>query len=157
MSASKHREQAGADASGGGAIGRAPVLAWLRLTRVYQRLDHATAELMRTWDLSVAQFDVLNHLGLHEGITQQELADRLLVTKGNISQLIVRMERRGLISRSQEGRSMRLALTDEGRRVREAAVPAQEALVARHFAALSVDELRVLGGMLRRVERVPPP
>lgn len=138
-------------------VPRAAVLAWLRLTRVYQRLDHATAELMRTWDLSVAQFDVLNHLGLHEGITQQELADRLLVTKGNISQLIARMERHGLIRRGQEGRARRLALTDKGRRVREAAVPAQEALVARHFAALTTDEVRALQRLLRRVERGSPP
>jgi DNA-binding MarR family transcriptional regulator len=116
-------------------------------------VDRATVELMRTWDLSVAQFDVLNKLGTHEGITQQELADRLLVTKGNISQLIVRMERRGLIRRCQEGRAMRLSLTDEGRRLREAAVPAQEALVARHFAALSPEETRALHTLLRRVDR----
>ena len=133
--------------------GRLPVLGWLRLARIYQRVDHATAELMRTWELSVAQFDVLNKLGMHEGITQQELADRLLVTKGNISQLIVRMERRGLIRRCQEGRAMRLSLTDEGRRLLEEAVPAQEALVARYFAMLDPEEARALHALLRRVDR----
>jgi DNA-binding MarR family transcriptional regulator len=92
-------------------------------------------------------------LGLHEGITQQELADRLLVTKGNISQLIARMERRGLIRRCQEGRAMRLHLTEAGRHLRAAALPAQEALVARHFAHLTPDEARALHTLLRRVDR----
>ncbi len=132
---------------------RLPVLGWLRLARIYQRIDHATADLMRRWDLSVAQFDVLNMLGLHEGITQQELADRLLVTKGNISQLIARMERRGLIRRCQEGRAMRLHLTEAGGHLRAAALPAQEALVARHFAHLTPDEARTLHTLLRRVDR----
>jgi DNA-binding MarR family transcriptional regulator len=132
---------------------RLPILAWLRLARIYQRLDRATADLMRRWDLSVAQFDVLNALGLHQGITQQELADRLLVTKGNISQLIVRMERRGLIRRCQEGRAMRLHLTDAGHRLRAEAIPAQEALVARHFARLTPAETRALHTLLRRVDR----
>ncbi len=132
---------------------RLPVLAWLRLARIYQRLDRATADLMRRWDLSVAQFDVLNVLGLHEGITQQELADRLLVTKGNISQLIVRMERRGLIRRCQAGRAMRLHLTDAGRHLRAEATPVQEALVARHFAHLTPAETRALHTLLRRVDR----
>ena len=129
------------------------VLGWLRLARIYQRIDRASADLMRRWDLSVAQFDVLNKLGLHEGITQQELADRLLVTKGNISQLIARMERRGLIRRRQAGRAMRLHLTEDGRRLRDKAVPAQEALVVRHFASLTPDETRALHSLLRRVDR----
>lgn len=132
---------------------RLPVLAWLRLARIYQRIDRATADLMRRWDLSVAQFDVLNVLERHDGITQQDLADRLLVTKGNISQLITRMERRGLIRRCQEGRAMRLSLTAEGRRLRDDAIPAQEALVARHFAPLTPDEVRALHILLRRVDR----
>jgi len=132
---------------------RLPVLGWLRLARIYQRIDHATADLLRRWDLSVAQFDVLIVLGRHEGITQQELADRLLVTKGNISQLIVRMERRGLIRRCQEGRAMRLYLTAAGRHLRAEALPAQEALVASHFAHLTPDEARALHALLRRVDR----
>ncbi len=141
--------------AGGGVADDRPIalLGWLRLARVYQKIDHATAELLRRWELSVAQFDVLTQLGVQEGITQQQLADRLLVTKGNVSQLIVKMERRGLIRRSQEGRSMRLSLTTAGRRLRDATVPAQEALIAGHFAHLGTDDLRTLHALLRRVDR----
>ena len=44
--------------------------------------------------LSIAQFDILATLGFRQGITQQELAERLLVTKGNICGMIDRMEAR---------------------------------------------------------------
>ena len=54
---------------------QATLLAWLRLARVYQRVDRATAARLRAADLSVAHFDVLVHLGVAEGLTQQELAD----------------------------------------------------------------------------------
>jgi hypothetical protein len=77
------------------------VLGWLRLMRVYQKIDRASAENVRMWGISVAQFDVLAHVGALEGMTQQELANSLLVTKGNVCQLVGKLEDRGLISRRQ--------------------------------------------------------
>lgn len=132
---------------------RARLLAWVRVARVFGRVDRATAALMRRWDLSVAQFDALTQVGLREGLTQQELADRLLVTKGNVSQLLARMERRGLVRRTQEGRAMALTLTEAGWALYREVVPAQEALVAACFEALSPTEARALAAALRRVER----
>ena len=62
-----------------------PVRTWVRIMRIYHRIDRRSAEGMRQWDLSPARFDVINHTGLNEGATQQELADALLVTKGNVT------------------------------------------------------------------------
>src|SRR5947209_6329055 len=116
---------------------RAPaVLAWLRLARVFQKVERTAAEQMRARDLSMAQFDVLAQVGAAEGLTQQQLADRLLVTKGNVTQLLSRMEADGLIRRCQEGRANAVFLTAKGRAIRETALPAQQALIARQFAAL---------------------
>ena len=47
------------------------VPAWLRLVRVFQKVDRASVDLLRQWDLSVAQFDVLVQVGVAEGMTQQ--------------------------------------------------------------------------------------
>src|SRR5215469_17438533 len=110
---------------------RSPTVAiWLRLARVFQKVDHASTEHLRRWDLSVAQFDVLAHIGTAEGLTQQELADSLLVTKGNVCQLLDRMERGGLIVRRQDGRANRLALTEAGKALFAEVVPAHEAMIA---------------------------
>ena len=99
----------------GDRLWRPGVLAWLRLAHVFQKIDRGSTEHLRKWDLSVAQFDVIAHVGSAEGLVQQQLADRLLVTKGNVSQLLDRLEQRGLICRCPEGRTQRLSLTPAGR------------------------------------------
>src|SRR5689334_15111954 len=129
------------------------VLAWLRLFRVFQKIDRASSAHLRTWGLSTAQFDILARVGATRGITQQELADRLLVTKGNISQLLDRLERRGLLKRCQEGRTNTLSLTEEGQQLYAQVVPAQEEMVAQHFSALTSQEVNQLLHLLRKLDR----
>lgn len=128
-------------------------MAWLRLMRVFQKVDRVSGERLRAWDLSVGQFDVLARVGAAEGIVQQDLADSLLVTKGNVCQLLDRMEGRGLILRRREGRNNRIFLTEEGRRLFDEVVPAHEALIAERFSALSREEQERLHELLRKVDR----
>src|SRR5579875_1010905 len=113
------------------------VLTWLRLAHVFQKIDRASLAYLRSWEPNVAQFDALAQVGSTLGITQQELADRLLVTKGHISQLIDRMEQHGLLARQQEGRTNFLSLTPAGQRLYQQVVPAQEALITFLFSTLS--------------------
>jgi DNA-binding MarR family transcriptional regulator len=129
------------------------VLGWLRLMRVFQKIDRMSAENLKAWRLSVAQFDVLAHVGASEGMTQQELADSLLVTKGNVCQLVGKLEGRGLISRLQQGRTNRLFLTDEGRRLFERILPEHEAAIADRFSVLSEEEQSRLYELLRKFDR----
>ena len=128
------------------------ILAWLRLARVYQKVDRATVVHLRRWGLSVAQFDVLAQVGAREGITQQELAEALLVTKGNVCQLLDRMEAAGWLVRRPDGRANRLFLTPSGRRLHAEVVPAQEALIERLFGSLSPVEQAELVHLLGRAD-----
>ncbi len=132
---------------------RPALLGWLRLMRVFQKVDRVSGEHLRAWGLSVAQFDVLAHVGATEGMTQQELADSLLVSKGNVCQLLDKLEDRGLISRRQEGRANHLFLTDAGRRLFEEVVPAHEAVIADRFSVLSEKEQAQLYELLRKFDR----
>ena len=52
--------------------------------RVFQKIEQVASRRLRCSDLSLAHFDVLMHVGASEGLTQQEVADSLLVTKGNV-------------------------------------------------------------------------
>jgi DNA-binding MarR family transcriptional regulator len=139
--------------SRGGSLRRPSVLAWLRLLRVSQKVERDLAGQLKLWGLNNAQFDVLAHVGAAEGITQQELADSLLVTKGNVTQLLGRMERRGLIERRSQGRTNRLFLTDEGRRTFTEVVPAHEALIDYRLSVLPEEDQRQLFELLRRLDR----
>jgi DNA-binding MarR family transcriptional regulator len=129
------------------------LLAWLRLARVFQKIDSRSARHFRQYDLSVAQFDVLAQIGAAEGLSQQELAGSLLVTKGNVSQLLKRMEQQGYIRRCHEGRTNCLFLTERGRQVYDRLVPDQEALIVSLFHELSADEQHALLELLRRLDQ----
>jgi DNA-binding MarR family transcriptional regulator len=128
------------------------VLAWLRLARVFQKIDTLSERFFRTHELNTAQFDVLAQVGAARGMTQQELADALLVTKGNISQLLSKLEQAGMIRREQTGRTNCLSLTEQGQALFEVVVPQQEALIADLLAPLSDDEQRELLRLLRKLD-----
>ncbi len=137
------------------ALNRTAVVAWMRLARVYTKIDRRTADHLKAYGLSVAQFDVLAQVGAHEGITQRELADVLLVTKGNITQLLDRMTGSGLVERrpARVGRGNHLYLTPAGWTLYRQAVPSQEALVAECWSALAPEEIRSLDRSLRTLDR----
>ena len=135
------------------------VLAWLRLARVFQKIDTRSERFFRShssnttqFELNTALFDVLAQVGAARGMTQQELADALLVTKGNISQLLSKLEQAGMITRQQTGRTNCLALTEQGQALFNIVVPQQEALIADLLAPLSDDEQRELLRLLRKLD-----
>lgn len=132
---------------------RSGVLAWLRLARIFEKTDRAGEAQLRRWGLNMGQFDVLAHVGAAEGLSQGELARSLLVTKGNVTQLLTKMEMRGLIQRRSEGRTKRILLTEKGRRLFDEVVPAHEEFIAERFGALSEEERATLHELLRKLDR----
>jgi DNA-binding MarR family transcriptional regulator len=133
------------------------VVAWLRLVRVYQKIERVEMEHLRRWGLSPAQFDILAHVGAAEGITQQDLAAARLTTKGNLSQLLAHMERDGVVCRVRDGHVKRIHLTEAGRRLFAEVVPAHEAVVAAQFCALAPADTDRLLGLLRTLDRALKP
>jgi DNA-binding MarR family transcriptional regulator len=130
----------------------ASLLAWLRLVRVFQKVNRASTDSLRCRQLSPAQVDVLANVGSSEGISQQELADALLVTKGNVCQLLDKMETSGLLERRPDKRVNRLFLTDQGRHVYDEVVPRHDALLAEQFQSLSETDQRELLRLLRQLD-----
>src|SRR4051812_38812517 len=138
---------------------RPAVLAWLRLARGFQKIDTRSERFFRShnsntnqFELNTALFDVLAQVGAARGMTQQELADALLVTKGNISQLLSKLEQTGMITRRQEGRTNCLSLTEQGQALFDVVVPQQEALITDLLAPLSDAEQRELLRLLRKLD-----
>jgi DNA-binding MarR family transcriptional regulator len=128
------------------------LLAWLRLARVFQKVQRQETTQLRCWRLSPAQFDVLAHVGASEGLTQQRLADALLVTKGNVCQILDKMERDGLLVRRPSGRVNHVYLTEAGRTLFEEVVPTHEHFMAQAFGQLSPAEQRQLLRLLTRLD-----
>jgi DNA-binding MarR family transcriptional regulator len=136
---------------------RNPALrAWVRMLRLSQKVQPALVQKLRSLGLNPAEFDILDTLAAREGLTQQELADALLVTKGNMTYHLCRMDERGLVDRRPEGRKNRLYLTGEGRRLLEEALPEHEALIDERFSGLSVEDRAQLADLLKKLDRSQP-
>lgn len=131
----------------------AALLAWLRMARLVARTHRDAAAKLKAFDLSNAQFDVIAQVGSHDGPSQQQLAEKLLVTQGNVCQLLDGLQARGLVERRKSGRSNRLYLTEEGRTLYRQAVPAQETWQAGRLAGLEPEEQRQLLRLLRKLEQ----
>ena len=117
---------------------------WFRLIRLESRLGAAVAERLREVGLSVPQCDVLTTLTEEEGVSQQALAQRLYVTKGNISGLLDRLETAGLVERrttAVDRRQYEIHLTGAGRDAAQRAIAIQHAFVRQIFGRLAEDDL----------------
>jgi len=124
---------------------------WFRLIRLNSRMEGVIAERLRAIGLSVPQCDILTSLWEQEGISQQQLAERLYVTKGNISGLVDRLVTAGLVERrAPEGdrRAHAVFLTALGRTAAEKAIAAQRLLVGETFGRLSEGELATFESIL---------
>ena len=125
------------------------------LLRFHNRLERRMAEALGVHGLTLPQFDVLATLWHGEGITQQELAERLLVTKGNVVGLIDRVSTAEWVERRpdpEDRRANRLYLTDAGRKLLAEAWPSQIDLNQKIFGTLTEAELRLMHELLERLE-----
>ncbi|CAN1492577.1 MarR Transcriptional regulators [Rhabdaerophilaceae bacterium] len=124
-----------------------PSRIWFRFLRMHQRGHSAMSHRLRQVGLSVAQFDLLSTLTEAEGITQRDLAERLYVTKGNVSGLVDRLVEAGYVDRRSipgDRRSHALHLTSEGAKVARQGMEIQKAFVEETLGQLEQADLDLL-------------
>lgn len=92
--------------------------AFLDLLRTTDMLSRGLARILKTEDLSATQYNVLRILrGAPDGLPCGEIASRMITRDPDITRLLDRLERRGLISRYRETKDRRMVLariTPEG-------------------------------------------
>ncbi|UOY92357.1 MarR family transcriptional regulator [Ectobacillus sp. JY-23] len=132
---------------------RLGLMLWFRLSRLYNQSIRESNQHLKEWNLTAAQFDVLVQVGSSKRLSQQELADKLFVTKGNMTQVLSRMEEMGLIRREQEWKTKYLSLTDKGQALFDNVVPVQEQFQAAQFSKLDREERRQLLHLLGKLQK----
>jgi MarR family transcriptional regulator, organic hydroperoxide resistance regulator len=129
--------------------------AWLELVRAYNFMEARVSADLRDDELTLSQMDVLATLVVKGAISQQELADLLFVTKGNVVGLIDRLSARGLVERQNSETDRRvnlLHITPEGRRLVERVMPRQQQLISSLMAPLAKSEAETLESLLSRLK-----
>ena len=129
---------------------------WIRLLGVTRAAESHLREFLRVQhDTTLPRFDVLAALyRRREGVTMSELSRMLLVSNGNATTVVDRLENDGLVRRTPsetDRRTVFVALTPEGLRQFEVLATQHEAEVSRLFTNLSEADLDVLTDILKRM------
>ncbi|WP_026613918.1 MarR family winged helix-turn-helix transcriptional regulator [Ensifer aridi] len=127
---------------------------WIAVARACQLMQQTLTRALAHLDIKPPHLDILINLYRFEGITQQELARKLLVGRSNMSMLLPQLEKRGLIERrgdERDKRILRLSLTSEGRTLTEEAMEIQTALIDKSLAADTIDECTVIAQSMERL------
>lgn len=128
---------------------------WIQLARTFYRIERSISATLAEKDLTMAQFDVLATLRYSEGLTQKELAELLLVTKGNVVGLLDRLQKLDLVERRadpDDGRSNRVHLTEQGRGKIATVLPVHDRLVLRTLDCLDQQEVSTLRRLLATLD-----
>jgi DNA-binding MarR family transcriptional regulator len=133
-------------------------IAWARLIRAGTRnLNAIEADLKRVGLPSLAWYDVLLELKRQPSgsLRPREIESHLLLEQHNVSRLIDRLERMGLVTRQpveQDGRGQAVAITDAGRELQRKMWPTYRAAIQRHIGTkLASDEAEALGELLAKL------
>lgn len=129
---------------------------WIRMLRVTRLAEAELREFLRVEHHStLPRFDVLAALHRANGpVTMSELSRRLLVSNGNTTTVVDRLEHDGLVTRtssSADRRIVHVALTDDGRRHFEQLAADHEARVDEMFAGVSAADLDALAELLQHL------
>lgn len=129
---------------------------WVRLLKAYGLMLREVRRRVPE-ALTLPQFDVLAQLHRRpEGMTPRELTRELLVTAGNLTGIVTRLRRLGLVERQPvpgDRRAVRIHMTGRGRRVMRRAIPRHRRDVRRLLAHLRAPELARLRDLLGAVSR----
>lgn len=128
---------------------------WIRLMKSYNLILRRTRRAMT--GCTLPQFDVLAQLERHpEGISFRELSQELLVTAGNLTGIVDRLEREGLVVRSpapHDRRSFLLHLTDTGRALAKQLIAKHRRDLGEAMGVLSEQELTQLRDLLEKLQQ----
>ena len=132
----------------------------LGVIRTATALQDAGEEVFKPSGITGTQYNVLRILRGAEpaGLCRNELRDRMLTRMPDVTRLLDRMEKAGLVERAREAEDRRMVstrITKEGRRLLDELGPKVVALHKRRLGHLSEAQLRSLIDLLTLVRNTP--
>ena len=127
------------------------------LVRAYQAFADYSDKHIRDLGLTSSQFDVIVTLGNTDGMSMTDLAAKTLVTKGTLTGIIDRLEKKNLVARivpPENRRSFTIILTPEGEETFNMVFPSHIAYLKEKFDRLSSEELEQLRSGLETLRKL---
>jgi DNA-binding MarR family transcriptional regulator len=127
---------------------------WVRLIKAYNLILREARRSVGT-RLTLPQFDVMAQLARRPaGMTSVELSRHLLVSAGNLTGIVDRLEREGFVAREaheSDRRATRIRLTAAGRRRIASLLPRHARDIESLFSAMPRAEMQQLRQLLGRL------
>ena len=132
----------------------------LSIARTAALLEHADAEALKPFDLTLTQYNVLRILrgAAENGLCRNEVGERLVTRVPDVTRLLDRMEASGLIVRQRSGSDRRFVttrITDKGLKLLEKIDRELPAIHGRQLGHVSQKRLRELIDLLEDVRTAP--
>jgi DNA-binding MarR family transcriptional regulator len=130
------------------------VMLWVRLAMTFNVLYHEIKTELSKEQLTVPQLDIISCLDRSKGLPLSELAERLLVTGGNITGIIDRLERDGFVYRERDKKDRRIVralLTEKGFDLYKSFLPRYKEVMQRINAGLTAPERKQLQRLLKKL------
>jgi DNA-binding MarR family transcriptional regulator len=131
--------------------------ALLSVQRTAAMLGHRFGEMLRPYGITPTQYNVLRILrGAGEGLCRFEIQDRLVTPVPDVTRLLDRLEKGGLIARERgtvDRRKVRTSITPAGLELLERLEDPVRQNESEQLADVAADEMRVLIDVLARVRR----
>jgi DNA-binding MarR family transcriptional regulator len=129
---------------------------WIRLLGVTRAAEsHLREHLRIKHGTTLPRFDVMAALWRRrDGVTMSELSRMLLVSNGNATTVVDRLEADGFVRRTpseEDRRTVFVALTPEGLAAFEGLAAGHEAEVGKLFAGVSEVDLEAMTEILKRM------
>jgi MarR family transcriptional regulator, 2-MHQ and catechol-resistance regulon repressor len=125
---------------------------YIKLFRAAESVSQSINAHLRQHDLTISQFGTLEAL-YHLGPMQSgELGQKILKSSGNMTMVIDHLAKRGLVTRQRredDRRCVEVHITEKGRALIEAILPAHITGVVQSLSALSIAEQTQLAALCR--------
>ncbi len=105
-------------------------------------------------DITPEQGILLMQLGIEEGVSQQEIANRIFKDKSSVKRLIDSMERKSLLVRVEDKNDRRnklIYLTYKGRTVKQEVIEVKTVCMEEIKAKIDEDEMKVCKKVLSQI------
>lgn len=127
---------------------------WFQFLQVAQKMLRSASGVIQAHGITPPQYLLMRTLCQFDDLKQQDLADRLMVTKGNISQMLKIMERDQMVTREAGDGGNRVLLTEQATALYQMVEKDHEALVERIYGVLTADEQAQLLALLHKLNGV---
>ena len=134
------------------------ILAYMALRRTHDAIHREVSKKLAQWKLSVPKYGVLVRLYDYESLPLSELSNQIFRANSNMTTLINRMEREGLVRRCNHGKDRRITeirLTRKGRNLAPKVIAAYKPFLHQVLTeCITPQEQKILFSLCTRIQEI---